>query len=146
MIALDRIPAIGCRNAHQIKLARTMKTEQLKYDRVASREEAFNMAEEGSAAFVAKMKDAQTELCSESLEMYVVIDRVRLNLVPMMEDKQAQMESKQRRYKKISQDWLKVFPLVPRLREVINQLHRNTNEELHDRHRDAGHGEHRSGD
>ena len=47
-------------------------------------------------------------------------------------------------YDEIPEEWLKVLAWNTRLEEVFNQLCGNTDEKLHDRHRDSGHGEHGS--
>ncbi len=49
-------------------------------------------------------------------------------------------------YDEIPEEWLKVLAWNTRLEEVFNQLCGNTDEKLHDRHRDSGHGEHSSSD
>jgi hypothetical protein len=119
-----------------------MKNERQEYDSVATKEDAYFKSKEHG--FAQRVASSFVQTCPQTFSLYLVLDRVRYDIEPLV-DAQNGLD-KSSRYKKISQDWLKVFPLVPRLREVINQLHGNTNEELHDRHRDAGHGEHRCGD
>jgi len=104
-----------------------MKTEQLEYDSVATKEDAYAAVDAGGADFVQKIACSFVQTCPSTFELYMVVDRVRYNLEPLVDAHMQNELDKSSRYKKISQDWLKVFPLVPRLREVINQLCGDTN-------------------
>lgn len=115
------------------------------YDRVATDEDAFALGTSNRlkiAETADKADRAMLHTCPETFGLYIVLDRIRYNIEPILDARSRGNEIS--KSKKISAVWLTTFGWRPRL--GVFKLSAKTNNGLYDRYRDSGHGEHSSSD